>query len=175
VEGATFKMDITVSLKNQMNKKSLVQILRNHENTGRMWAQYSNFPVSIHLYLHAMASYFRIIFFRSFHILVQFFEGLEHFIILLFSPKEYAINISKRHYSSGAHMHIMKPKQHHHLQFVIAYISVPQHALPYLTLSPFNCPKFCTVIWWIPWSSQNSVVIMLIRKLKTLPLHHCST
>jgi hypothetical protein len=87
VEGATFKMDITVSLKNQMNKKSLVQILRNHENTGRMWAQYSNFPVSIHLYLHAMASYFRIIFFRSFHILVQFFERSGAFYYSSFFPK----------------------------------------------------------------------------------------
>jgi hypothetical protein len=93
-----------------------------------------------------MASYFRIIFLDPFTSWYNFLRGLEHFIILLFSPKEYAINISKRHYSSGAHMHIMKPKQHHHLQFVIAYISVPQHALPYLTLSPFNCPKFCTVI-----------------------------
>jgi hypothetical protein len=159
-----------------MNKKSLVQILRNHENTGRVWARYTNFPVSIHLYLHAMASYFHIIFLDPFTSWYNFFESAEAFYSsFFFFQKEYAINISKRHYSSGAHMHIMKPKQHHHLQSVIAYISVPQHALPYLTLSPFNCPKFCTVIWWIPWSSQNSVVIMLIRKLKTLPLHHCST
>jgi hypothetical protein len=156
-----------------------------------MWAQYSNFPVSIHLYLHAMASYFRIIFLDPFTSWYNFLRGLEHFIILLFSPKEYAINISKRHYSSGAHMHIRKPKRqcnvtwtllrekkpwfhsispnqstgstwlrfqaldwiahdfltpcqlHHHLQSVIASISVPQHALPYL-ISP-----------WVPSIVQN--------------------
>jgi hypothetical protein len=58
---------------------------------------------------------------------------------------------------------------------VIASISIQQHWLTLSHLSSFNCTKSCTVTWGIPWSSQNSVVVMLVRKQKTLPSHHCST
>jgi hypothetical protein len=42
-----------------------------------------------------------------------FLRALEHFILLLFfCPKEQAINISKHHYSSGAHMFMRKQNRH---------------------------------------------------------------